>query len=69
MKLTFVRRNLRDFHGRCHKGMAKQLAGLLEPHRPFFIEEPVLPGHIAEMKEIYGLTKIPIAVSSVCLHV
>ncbi|KAG5638041.1 hypothetical protein H0H81_002161 [Sphagnurus paluster] len=27
-----------DFHGRLHKGMAKQLAKLLEPHRPFFIE-------------------------------
>lgn len=31
-----------DFHGRLHKGMAKQLAKLLEPHRPLFIEgEPI----------------------------
>ena len=50
-----------DFHGRIHKAMAKQLAGLLEPYRPFFIEEPVLPGYIPELKELYGLTKIPIA--------
>jgi galactonate dehydratase len=27
-----------DFHGRLHKGMAKQLVKLLEPHQPFFIE-------------------------------
>lgn len=27
-----------DFHGRLHKGMAKQLAKLLEPHMPLFIE-------------------------------
>lgn len=27
-----------DFHGRLHKGMAKQLAKLLEPHQPMFIE-------------------------------
>lgn len=27
-----------DFHGRLHKGMAKQLAKLLEPLSPLFIE-------------------------------
>jgi len=27
-----------DFHGRLHKGMAKQVAKLLEPHQPLFIE-------------------------------
>jgi hypothetical protein len=27
-----------DFHGRLHKGMAKQLAKLLESHKPMFIE-------------------------------
>jgi len=27
-----------DFHGRLHKGMARQLAKLLEPHQPLFIE-------------------------------
>ena len=27
-----------DFHGRVHKGMAKQLARLLEPLQPMFIE-------------------------------
>ena len=27
-----------DFHGRLHKGMARQLARLLEPYQPLFIE-------------------------------
>ena len=27
-----------DFHGRVHKGMAKQLARMLEPLQPMFIE-------------------------------
>lgn len=50
-----------DFHGRLHKGMAKQLAVLLEPHRPYFIEEPLLPGHIPELKEYMGHTAVPVA--------
>ena len=52
-----------DFHGRVHKPMAKQLAKLLEPHRPLFIEEPLLPGYPNEMKDLYNKTSIPIAVS------
>lgn len=52
-----------DFHGRVHKPLAKQLAKLLEPHRPLFIEEPLLPGHPNEMKDLYNKTSIPIAVS------
>ena len=30
-----------DFHGRLHKPMAKQLAKLLEPHRPLFVCDSV----------------------------
>lgn len=51
-----------DFHGRVHKAMAKQLAQQLEPHRPLFIEEPLLPGHVNELKDLYNKTTIPIAV-------
>ncbi|RPD52310.1 hypothetical protein L227DRAFT_617921, partial [Lentinus tigrinus ALCF2SS1-6] len=32
-----------DFHGRVHKGTAKQLARMLQPLQPMFIEEPLLP--------------------------
>lgn len=50
-----------DFHGRVHKPMAKQLAKLLEPHRPLFLEEPLLSENIGGIKELAGLTSCPIA--------
>lgn len=53
-----------DFHGRLHRGMAKQLVKLLEPLQPFFVEEPLLPGHIAEFKDLIGQTSVPIAVGT-----
>ena len=50
-----------DFHGRLHKPMAKQLAKALEPHRPLFIEEPLLSEHSEGIKQLSQLTTIPIA--------
>lgn len=50
-----------DFHGRVHKPMAKILAKELEPFRPMFIEEPVLPENNAALKEIAQSVAIPIA--------
>lgn len=50
-----------DFHGRLHKPMAKQLAKLLEPHRPLFIEEPLLCEHAEALKQLSGLVTTPIA--------
>ncbi|HEX6971908.1 MAG TPA: galactonate dehydratase [Limnochordia bacterium] len=50
-----------DFHGRVSKAMAKILARELEPLRPMFIEEPVLPEHNEALREIAGCTSIPIA--------
>ncbi|EPE30808.1 Enolase C-terminal [Glarea lozoyensis ATCC 20868] len=50
-----------DFHGRVHKPMAKQLARVLEPYRPMFIEEPLLSEHPEGIKEISRLTSTPIA--------
>ena len=50
-----------DFHGRVHKPMAKILAKELEPFRPMFIEEPVLPENNEALREIAGHTTIPIA--------
>lgn len=50
-----------DFHGRLHKAMAKQLAGALEPFRPLFIEEPLLPEHPEAMKQLADQTRIPVA--------
>jgi galactonate dehydratase len=50
-----------DFHGRVHKPMAKVLARELEPYRPMFIEEPVLPENNEALREIARHTTIPIA--------
>ncbi|WP_088105778.1 galactonate dehydratase [Halalkalibacter urbisdiaboli] len=50
-----------DFHGRVHKPMAKILAKELEPFRPMFIEEPVLPENNEALREIAQHTHIPIA--------
>lgn len=50
-----------DFHGRVHKPMAKVLAKELEPFRPMFIEEPVLPENNEALKEIAMHSSIPIA--------
>jgi galactonate dehydratase len=50
-----------DFHGRVHKPMAKQLARVLEPLRPLFIEEPMLCEHLEAIAQLSKLTTIPIA--------
>ena len=50
-----------DFHGRVHKPMARQLAALLEPLRPLFIEEPLLSEHPEGLRQLAAQTSIPIA--------
>ncbi|TAQ91166.1 hypothetical protein B7494_g528 [Chlorociboria aeruginascens] len=50
-----------DFHGRIHKPMAKQLAKMLEPHSPLFIEEPLLSENLPALKSLSQSTTIPIA--------
>jgi galactonate dehydratase len=50
-----------DFHGRVHKGMAKVLMKELEPFKPMFIEEPVLPENNEALVELARHTSIPIA--------
>lgn len=41
--------------------MAKQLVAILAPHKPLFIEEPLLPGHVPEIARLAQQTAIPIA--------
>ncbi len=50
-----------DFHGRASKSMAKRLVTALEPFDPFFIEEPIAPGHEEELPRIARHTSAPIA--------
>ncbi len=50
-----------DFHGRVHKGMAKTIIKELEPFKPMFIEEPVLPENNEALKQIALTSTVPIA--------
>ena len=50
-----------DFHGRVHKPMVRQLAALLEPLRPLFIEEPLLSEQPEALRQLAAQTSLPIA--------
>lgn len=50
-----------DLHGRVHKTMAKALIKEMEPLRPMFIEEPVLPENNEAILEIAKGSSVPIA--------
>ena len=50
-----------DFHGRVHKSMAKTLVKAMEPYRPLFYEEPLLPEHLDFLPELARHTTVPLA--------
>ncbi|WP_287879642.1 galactonate dehydratase [Aquitalea sp.] len=50
-----------DFHGRVSMPMAKVLIHELEPYRPLFIEEPVLPEQANAYARLATQTHIPLA--------
>lgn len=50
-----------DFHGRLTMAMARKVLPLLEPHLPFFVEEPVVPELSHRIGELCSATSIPIA--------
>jgi galactonate dehydratase len=50
-----------DFHGRVHTAVAARLLKALEPVEPLFVEEPVLPEHLAVLPELARKTVIPLA--------
>jgi len=50
-----------DFHGRVSAPMARRLLPLLEPARPMFVEEPVLPEQVEALARVVASTTIPIA--------
>ena len=50
-----------DFHGRIHRSMAKILVKELEPYKPLFIEEPILPENNDALLELARHTSIPLA--------
>ncbi len=50
-----------DFHGRVSAPMAAVLLRELEPFRPLFVEEPVLPEHADHYPRLAAKTSIPLA--------
>lgn len=50
-----------DFHGRFSTAMARRVVAELEPLRPLFIEEPVLPEYSHRLRDVVDATVIPIA--------
>jgi galactonate dehydratase len=50
-----------DFHGRVSVANAGRLLRILEPYHPLFVEEPVLPEHLAALQRLAPATGIPLA--------
>ena len=50
-----------DFHGRFTLANARKVAPLLEPFRPFFVEEPVVPENSHLLREFTSSTTIPVS--------
>lgn len=50
-----------DFHGRVSPASAREMLRLLEPLRPMFVEEPVVPELTADLGRVCASTTIPIA--------
>ena len=50
-----------DLHGRTTPATAVSLARMLEPLRPYFLEEPCQPGDVEALAEVARATPIPIA--------
>ncbi|SCF13728.1 galactonate dehydratase [Micromonospora viridifaciens] len=50
-----------DFHGRFSLATARRVAPLLEPYRPFFLEEPVVPENSHLIGELVRATSTPVS--------
>lgn len=50
-----------DLHGRCTPAVSRQLAKLVEPDHPLFLEEPILGDDASVLKDLSVSTSIPLA--------
>jgi galactonate dehydratase len=50
-----------DCHGRFSTAMSRRVLPLLEPLKPLFVEEPVLPEHTRDLGAVVSATTIPVA--------
>ncbi|MBL1102138.1 galactonate dehydratase [Streptomyces coffeae] len=51
-----------DFHGRMSTAMSRRLLPLLEFLQPMFVEEPVLPEHARDLRQLVDSSSVPLAV-------
>jgi len=51
-----------DFHGRVSLANARRLLPLLEPYRPLFAEEPLLPDERHQLRHVVSASPVPIAI-------
>ena len=57
-----------DFHGRVSVANARRLSVLLEPVRPLFIEEPVVPEKTALLGQVVEASSVPVATGERFYH-
>lgn len=57
-----------DFHGRVSVANARRLSVLLEPVRPLFIEEPVVPEKTALLGQVVEASSVPVATGERLYH-
>jgi galactonate dehydratase len=50
-----------DFHGRVSLANARRLLPLLEPYRPLFVEEPLLPDERHQLRHVVSASPVPLA--------
>jgi galactonate dehydratase len=50
-----------DFHGRVSLPNARRLLPLLEPYRPLFVEEPLLPDERHQLRHLVSASPVPLA--------
>ena len=52
-----------EFHGGWDLTSAVRIAQALEPYRPMWLEDILLPGNFGQYRELAGATAIPLTVS------
>lgn len=50
-----------DFHGRMSAAMSRRILPLLEPLQPMFVEEPALPEHTGDLRQLVEASSVPLA--------
>jgi galactonate dehydratase len=57
-----------DLHGRVGVAGARRILRAVEDLQPLFVEEPVLPEHMAHLSEVVGSSTVPVALGERLYH-